>query len=307
MTSRRQRIALITPMKNEIDNLERLIECVEKQTYPIALWMVMNDNSTDGSKEYLEKKGPSIRNVERFIVVNLTQLPNVYQLGTKYSQVILAGFEQFNQHRNATQQEYDFVGILDADIFLEPAYLENLIEKFEYLPKLGIASGIIYYNEKKRKNFDGMPLRWARGGTRLWRVSCFDEAGYRVGKSADSISSALAWIKGWHCQAFGDSEAITREMGKRVDQTYYGEAAYYLHMPEYYVILKCLSWLLRTDSENMVQYMRGYHKAKRKGLLADFEKPLVRYYRYLPIRYMIETVIMVINNIRIRFKRTFAK
>ena len=49
------KIALVTPVKDEIKNLPKLFESMEKQSINIYSWVIIQNNSTDGSKEYLEK------------------------------------------------------------------------------------------------------------------------------------------------------------------------------------------------------------------------------------------------------------
>ncbi|MCK7489811.1 MAG: glycosyltransferase family 2 protein [Anaerotruncus sp.] len=49
---------IITPARNEGDNIGRLISCVTAQTCPPIKWVIVNDNSTDDTEnvvgEFLE-------------------------------------------------------------------------------------------------------------------------------------------------------------------------------------------------------------------------------------------------------------
>ena len=102
----------------------------------------------------------------------------------------MAGFDKLLQIERQDSQTFEFVSILDADVFPEEYFYERLLRKFERLPKLGIASGVLQYELMgNRKRPDRLPRRWARGGLRVWRRKCFDEAPYAVSTSADAVSS----------------------------------------------------------------------------------------------------------------------
>ena len=44
---------LVTPCKNEEENIEKLIFAVKSQTIKPSLWVIINDNSTDKTKELI--------------------------------------------------------------------------------------------------------------------------------------------------------------------------------------------------------------------------------------------------------------
>src|SRR5690554_2077191 len=178
-----QRIAIITPMKNEMDNLARLLESIESQCVKIYIWIVIDDNSSDGGGEYLLKYAPRLKNVEHFFVIRNESLHSSYMLGKKYSAVVSFGFLELSRIQSEIGIIPDFVGILDADCFLDKNYYLNLLRKFELIPKLGIASGKLYSFVGGQKVFHRYPDRWAIGGVRLWRYNCFIESGYITGYS----------------------------------------------------------------------------------------------------------------------------
>ena len=51
MTKSSNSIALITPLKDEISNIDRFISHIESQTIPITCLIIVENDSTDGSKE----------------------------------------------------------------------------------------------------------------------------------------------------------------------------------------------------------------------------------------------------------------
>ena len=289
------KIAIVTPMKDEMKNLSDLIDSIEAQNIKITLWIIVDDASTDGSGDYLKSRIKSLKNVEKCIVYYLSNLNKEYRLGEKYSKIVKYGFDKLVELNEKKIIDYDFIGILDADCRLHENYYTKLLEKFSYLPKLGIASGIHCYNKNGQRKLMKGPARFARGSIRLWRRECFEECGYIIGKSADSISSCMAWLKGWHSQAFTDAIVDAREVGFRVDQKYYGNASYYLYIPFYFIIIK-VGYLIFIGKFQRAKYLfLGYIEAKKERNRGKLDKKIILYFRLLPLRIIIETLITIKN------------
>jgi len=53
------KVAIITPVKNEEDNLPTLIKSVKSQSIQPFAWVIVNDNSSDNSREIIEKETTS--------------------------------------------------------------------------------------------------------------------------------------------------------------------------------------------------------------------------------------------------------
>jgi glycosyltransferase involved in cell wall biosynthesis len=290
-----KKIAIVTPVKNEMENLPELFECMEAQSYPVSLWIIINDNSTDGSGDFIEENIKKLKNVKNAEVVHAEHLDKDYRLGSKYSQVINFGFTKFNELKGKYGESFDFIGILDADCFIEKDYYKKLIERFSILPKLGIGSGVIYYRTDTGTEFDKMPLRWARGAIRLWRMECFNDAGYMVGNAADALSSALAWTRGWESQSFKEIRAESRVMGKRTNPQYYGETAYYRYNPHYYIFMKFFVMVIRSGFIEARDYYRGFLNAKKKKIRANVDRKVKFYFRTILFRNIIENLIVLKN------------
>ncbi len=244
-------IALVTPLKDEIKNIDRLIKSISNQSIKIHTWIILENDSTDGSKEKLSKIN-SIPNVENFEVLNL-ELPNKeYALGTKYASIIETGFNQLKQENYF--ESLDFIGILDSDIFVEKDYYKKLIQSFINNPKLGITSGRII---DEKGNYDLASKKWVRGGCRLWKKECFVDAGYIVGPSADTLSTAKARIKKWEVYPT-DAIAISRQVGSRVNYSYYAKSAYFRGHTLLYMILKAIVLLFKGHPQKSVEYVKSY-------------------------------------------------
>ncbi len=290
-------LAIVTPVKNELNNLPVLIEAVEKQTQPPSLWVIVDDQSSDGSSEFLSEAVQRISNVDKVLLTRTENLPADYQLGAKYARVVATGFDVIRNEERTQGISYDYIGILDADCFISAEYYERILDKFSLLPKLGIASGILYYDVNGDKVCAKTPLRWPRGGIRVWRARCLEESGYFTTKSADAVSSASAWLNGWNNQAFTDAIAVTREDGVRADPEYYGASSYERYVPQYYVLIKSALYALRGSPTFARNYYHGYVNASRRGKRGEIDDRLKTYFRFLPLFYVRESLIVLRNRI----------
>ena len=81
---------LITPLKDELNNIPRLIESIENQTVGIDWWIIVENDSSDGSKEYLRELN-TIANVKNLKIINLQFEDKSYSIGEKYSTVVNQG------------------------------------------------------------------------------------------------------------------------------------------------------------------------------------------------------------------------
>ena len=233
MTKSSNAIALITPLKDEMGNIDRFISHIESQTIPITCLIIVENDSTDGSKEYLEKI-ESVKNVELFKVVNLNFDDTSYRVGKKYATIIKTGMNYLEELD--LYNSLDFIGILDSDIFPEKEYYEKLTKFLNDHTEIGITSGLIYTQEGKlhiaNKNF-------VRGGCRVWKKKCLEESGYQIAHTADTVSLARAHLKGWKTETIKSARVTSREVNVRIANSYNkGYHAYYRGHTLIYVILK---------------------------------------------------------------------
>lgn len=259
-------IALITPLKDELENLPRLYASIGALTCKIDHWVICENGSTDGSVEFLES-AEKPANVGSLHILHIDTGTVEYQLGFKYSRIVDAGLS-FLYGRNECQS-VSYIGILDADCFPHPDYYDRLIEAFESRDRLGIVSGTLISPA-------GVPFPSARGfprgNSRLWRRRCLEEAPYLVGMSADTLSAIRAEARGWICDALAEAKVETRDIGHRAGQKYYGKSAYYRGETLPFTALKCARRSLNSPS-SAFQYLTGYVGAllKRDPKVEDKE------------------------------------
>ena len=117
-----KKIAIVTPLRNEIENIDKLFDALSKQTITIFSWVILENGSTDGSIEKLKNiKCPN--NVEYLEILNLTKNSINYELGSNYARINNFGFNFLKQQDY--YQQLDFIGILDSDIFWKKHIMKN--------------------------------------------------------------------------------------------------------------------------------------------------------------------------------------
>ena len=244
MTKHNPNIALVTPLKDELRNIDRFLDSLENQSVTIKCLVIVENDSTDGSKEYLDKI-TNVKNVEQFKVINLSFNDTTYRVGKKYATIIDTGFQYLK--KKPIYETLDFIGILDSDVFPEKNYYSKLTKFLIHNPKIGISSGLIYTQEGKLHITN---QNWVRGGCRLWKIKCLEDAGYIIAYTADTVSIALAHLKGWKTETLKSAKVESREVNVRIaNSRNKGFHAYYRGHTFLYVLLK--SFYLATIKGNL--------------------------------------------------------
>ncbi len=273
-----RRIFLSTPLRNEIDNIPDLYASIAAQDVIIAVWVIVENGSTDGSRELLQALAKP-KNVEQLIVLNEDTETGEYALGQKYARIVSRGFDEIRS--SIVLENEDLIGILDADSFPEPDYYRRLIEAFDRDPKLGIASGASRDTGTEKRSIHAAD--WVRGSCRLWRGSCMRRSGYIVGPSADTLSLARAEIDGWDARVVKEAIFEAREVGARSKQRYYGGSAYFRGNTLAYALVRFGKFAMYGRLTDARDYLGGYWSARASNS-PRIEDPEIRTYfhSYLP-------------------------
>lgn len=180
---------LITAAHNEQDFIEKTILSVINQLHKPTEWIIVNDGSTDNTELLVSRYASE----NSFIKL----LNNNRKEGRDFASKVYAlniGL------KNIQTPEFDFIGILDADVSFEKDYYSSLIEEFKKNPKLGIAGGKYFdiINGKKVPIYSS-PYS-VRGATQFFRKECFDKIeGIKPVKygGEDALACYAARMYGW--------------------------------------------------------------------------------------------------------------
>jgi len=194
---------LITPAYNEEEHIEKMIKSVIVQTILPEKWLILNDGSTDKTDEIIKQ----YKSQYDFITSLRLKREDIFSYYSRRTHVVLLGYEKI---RNL---EFDFLGILDADISLEPKYYENIFTEFDQNPKLGIAGGTYVNKVGKhiRKVIKDPDHISTPGGLQVFRRECYEDIGgyfiLRYGGD-DSLANIMARMNGWETRYFPQYQAI---------------------------------------------------------------------------------------------------
>jgi poly-beta-1,6-N-acetyl-D-glucosamine synthase len=155
---------LITPVRDEAATIELTIESVVRQTVTPSEWVIVSDGSIDRTHEIVEayaRRYPWIRLIKR-------ERTQVRSFATVVHNTE-AGIRQL------TFQDYEYLGLLDADVTFAHDYFEQLISRLENDPAIGLCGGVVYDI--------GTPMRPPRnredipGAVQFYTRKCFDSLG----------------------------------------------------------------------------------------------------------------------------------
>ena len=270
---------IATPAKNEEKNLPSTIRSIERQTIKPAVWVIIDDGSTDNTPQIIEaakKKHTWIKSI------CLTK-GKKRDLGIHYSCICTSGLNYAIEYCKRNKIEYEYIGTVDADMSLESTYFENLIKKFERDPKLGIASGGTWVSISGKEVQLEMREDIPCGGHRLWRKKWYEECGgVPISYASDSVSNIKAKLNGWKVKRFEGYKATQARRTSSAEGLWKGwktegAAMYHIGFPPQFATLRAIRYLFTKPYYIGLAYLLGYLQSyiNKKPRINDEE---VRYY-----------------------------
>ena len=179
--------------------MRRTLDSVMTQSVPPALWVVVDDGSTDETSAILESykaRMPYLRVVRR-------ENRGRRSVGPGVIEAFYAGLE------TVSLDDFDYVCKLDLDLDLPPRYFELLMQRMEKDPRIGTSSGKPYFVDQRTGKLvaevcgDEMSV----GMTKFYRVKCFREIGGFVRQVMwDGIDCHRCRMLGWIAESVDDED-----------------------------------------------------------------------------------------------------
>ena len=197
---------IVTPVRDEAEFARRTLDSVTKQPVPPALWVIVDDGSTDGTSEILAEYAA------RFPYIRIHRRENRGRRSVGPG-VIEAFYDGLATVEDLSR--FTYVCKLDLDLDLPLRYFELLIQRMEQEPRLGTCSGKPYFPgpSNTSKGWDGELIpehcgdEMSVGMTKFYRVTCFQEIGGFVRQVMwDGIDCHRCRMLGWLASSWDDPE-----------------------------------------------------------------------------------------------------
>ena len=184
-------LVVVTPVKNESENLVNLSQIILRQTQRPNFWLIIDDGSTDDTPHIIANLEKKYGFVKGFSL----QTKDVnYDPIFRYGAVVRQGVE----HALDMYSDLEFLGILDADIRLKMDYYEKILNSFRSNAQLGIASGLYIVSNGKAPNHLRILNDTICGGAMVFRKKCLMEIdGFPACPSPDTAAIIKAVNRGW--------------------------------------------------------------------------------------------------------------
>jgi glycosyltransferase involved in cell wall biosynthesis len=187
---------LVTPVRNEEATIHITIESVIRQTIHPREWVIVSDGSTDGTDDIVRRYAAA------HAFIRLLRLDHKHT--HSFAAVV---FATEAGHQAIRTTDYDFIGLLDADVRFAADYYEKLIQKFAEQRRLGLAGG--WVRDVVNGKFEGgrPNLREIAGATQFFRRACFESLGGLMPIPEggwDAITCVRARMNGYETRTFPD-------------------------------------------------------------------------------------------------------
>jgi glycosyltransferase involved in cell wall biosynthesis len=243
--------SLVTPARNERPNLRRLAACVVAQTVRPTAWIIVDDDSADGTSAEARDL------LDHHVWIRVVQSPLAGGSGAALERGRHTGRDVVAFRHGVAEIGLlpDVVVKLDADVSFAPDYFERLLDAFANDPSLGIASGSCYEQIAARWEQTHVTGEHVRGATRAYRRECLQAVlplDEHIGW--DGIDEIKAHLAGWQTATLTDipfhhhRKVGERDGARRRGWAVQGRAAHYMGYRFSYLVARAVYQARREPS-----------------------------------------------------------
>lgn len=233
--------AIITPARDEIENLPRLGASIAAQHTPPARWVIVDDHSDDGSHAWAQA-----------FAAEHPYADAVAWDGPEGGELAAGRREGRDLHAfrfgiGRLPAPVDVVVKVDADTSFAPDYFTRLLAHFEAAPDLGIAGGACLEEENGSWVVRRTDETHPRGASRAYRRDCLPDLMELEPKMGwDGLDEIKVGLRGYRTQQFPDLEFRHhrpeggRERGRLHARSVSGRASWYMGYRPSFLALRSL-------------------------------------------------------------------
>ena len=272
------RYSIITPVRDEVLYIEKTLASVIQQTILPVEWIIVNDGSTDGTGEILDRYSAQTS----WMKVLHRRNRGYRAAGGGVIEAFCAGYSVLSD------QSLDFIVKLDGDLSFPPDYFELGLNQFLADDKLGIGGGTVckLRDGELEVNSVGDPPFHVRGATKIYRRACWEQICPLVeGPGWDTIDEVKANMRGWATRTFANLKVIQHKptggsCGNWNNWLKNGRANYIAGYHPLFMFGKCVKRAFRLPIlVESVALMGGFLSGYFKGVPQVQDKETIRYLR----------------------------
>jgi glycosyltransferase involved in cell wall biosynthesis len=237
---------VVTPARDEAENLAALAATVTSQTLLPAAWVIVDDGSTDGTAEVADELA---RRHHWIHVLRTARAAAGLPDGRREGRALLS----FQDGIAALPAAVELVAKLDADVTLPPDYFGRIAAAFAEDARLGMASGRRCEPDRggwRERHLTGTAVE---AQCRTYRWDCWrDVQPLEPRMGWDGVDEARAVLRGWRTRVidelwFRHHRTMGHRDGRRARaRAAEGVAAHYMGYRPSYVLLRAL-WHARRE------------------------------------------------------------
>ncbi|MPZ20442.1 MAG: glycosyltransferase [Luteitalea sp.] len=233
-----RRYIIVSPVRDEAPHIDKTIEAVRSQTLLPARWIVVDDGSTDGTGEILDKRASQASWMRVVHRPNRGRRVN----GSGVMEAFYAGYALLDH------DGWDYLVKLDGDLSFAPDYFERCLAMFAADPRLGIGGGTVCQLEQGNEKVDSKsdPTFHVRGATKIYRRECWDQIAPLVPAPGwDTVDEVKANMLGWATRTFPELRLIQHKETGAADGAWRnafknGRANYVTGYDPMFMLAKCV-------------------------------------------------------------------
>jgi biofilm PGA synthesis N-glycosyltransferase PgaC len=272
------RYIVITPARNEQDNINHTIHSMVGQSLRPSRWFIVDDGSSDATAELIDAAARE----HAWIVPVHRPDRGFRQQGGGVVQAFYAAYKLIGD------EPWDFLVKFDADLSFDADYFTRCLAKFEFDPMLGIGGGMISHpvNGSLVCESPSDPAFHVRGATKIYRRACWTAIGGLLQAPGwDTIDELKANMLGWKSYSFKDIPIQHHRYTGTVDGTWknyvkFGLANYIAGYHPIFMGFKCLKRCFQKPYIiGMIGLGWGFSQGYLKQVAQVDDPALIRYVR----------------------------